>query len=117
MSTDFFLRVDRPENRHTWRFLDSDADGAETMQTVSIPRREWLPTDTFDKTEKFAEENPKALPGDLIDFIISIEDPAGHKWIKANRKKIPMTALKLMWEEFNSDTGMSEGESAASSGS
>lgn len=113
--SDFFLRVDRPENRHNWRFLDSDADGAETVQTVSVPQREWLPTDTFDRVEKWASDNPAALPGELMLHIISIEDPESHKWIKANRKKLPMSALKQMWDEFNSAPGMSEGESGASS--
>ncbi|MGW8593236.1 hypothetical protein ACWGLC_16215 [Dietzia sp. NPDC055877] len=115
--TDFFLRVDRPENRHTWRFLDSDADGADTMQTISIPHREWLSTATFDKVNEFAEKNPNALPGELIEHIISIEDPEAHKWIKANRKKMPLGALKVMWDEFNSEREMSQGESAASSNS
>lgn len=115
--TDFFMRVDRPENRHVWRFLTSDADAAETEGTVSIPRRDWIPTSTFDKADAFAKKKPTALPGELIMVIIEAEDPDGHKWLKANSKNIPMTALKRMWEEFNSEDGMSEGESGASSDS
>ena len=113
--TDFFLRVERPEHRHTWRFFDTDAEGAEATVTVSIPRREWMPMDTFDKTDKFVSENPDSSINDLMLYIISLFDVEGHKWLKANRKKIPVGALGVMWSEFQSDEGMSEGESGASS--
>ena len=113
--TDFFLRVERPEHRHTWRFFDTDAEGAEATVTVSIPRREWMPADTFDKTDKFVEDNKGASIADLMMFIVSLFDPEGHKWLKANRKKLPIDALGVMWSEFQDDEGMSEGESGASS--
>ncbi|HLR94532.1 MAG TPA: hypothetical protein VK053_08405 [Jiangellaceae bacterium] len=115
--TDFFLRVDRPEHRHVWRFLDSDADGADVQVEVSIPRKEWWPADTFDKTDKFVEENKDASLNDLTLYVISLFDAEGHKWLKANRKKIPMNALGVMWSEIQNDEGMSEGESVASSAS
>lgn len=113
--TDFFLRVDRPENRHVWRFLDSDADGADVQVEVSIPRKEWWPADTFDKTDKFVADNPDAALNDLMLYVVSLFDVEGHKWLKANRKKIPMNALGVMWSEVQNDEGMSQGESEASS--
>src|SRR5690625_3496333 len=115
--TEFFLRVDRPEQRHVWRFLDSDADGADVQVEVSIPRKEWWPADTFDKTDKFVEDNKDASLNDLTLYVISLFDAEGHKWLKANRKKIPMNALGVMWSEIQNDEGMSEGESVASSAS
>ena len=113
--TDFFLRVERPEHRHTWRFFDTDADGQDAAVTVSIPRREWMPADTFDKTDKFVENNKDASINDLMLYIISLFDTEGHKWLKANKGKIPVSALGAMWSEFQSDEGMPEGESGASS--
>ena len=113
--TDFFLRVDRPENRHTWRFLDSD--GADVQVEVSIPRKEWWPADTFDKTDKFVADNPDAALNDLMLYVVSLFDVEGHKWLKANRKKIPMNALGVMWTEVQSGEGMSQGESGASASS
>lgn len=115
--TDFYMRVDSPKNRHTWRFIDSDADGAEVQIKVSIPRKEWWPADTFDKTDKFVSDNPEATLNDLTLYVISLFDAEGHKWLKANRKKIPMNALGVMWSEVQSGEGMPEGESGASSDS
>ena len=115
--TDFFLRVDRPEHRHTWRFLDSDTDGADVQIEVSIPKRAWMSADTFDKTDKFVADNPDAALNDLMLYVVSLFDVEGHKWLKANRKKIPMNALGVMWSEVQGAEGMSEGESAASSNS
>lgn len=115
--TDFFLRVDRPENRHVWRFLDSDTDGAETLVEVSIPRKQWWSTDTFDKTDKYVADNKEASLNDLTLYVISIFDVEGHKWLKANRKKIPLNVLGTMWTEIQNVDGMSEGESGASSDS
>lgn len=111
--TDFFLRVDRPENRHVWRFLDSDSDGADVQVEVSIPKVQWMPQDTFDKTDKFVADNKDNKDyeiGDLMLYIISLFDPEGHKWLKANRKKIPRSALGTMWTELQTIDGPSEGE-------
>lgn len=115
--TDFFLRVDRPENRHVWRFLDSDADGAETQVEVTIPKKEWWPAETFDKTDKFVADNPEAALNDLMLHVVSLFDVEGNKWLKANRKKIPMNALGVMWQEVQATGGITEGESGASSDS
>ena len=108
--TDFFLRVDRPEHRHTWRFLDSDADGADVQIEVSIPKRAWMSADTFDKTDKFVDDNKDSSLADLMMFIISLHDPEGHKWLKTNRKKLPVDALGVMWQEFQASDGPSQGE-------
>lgn len=108
--TDFFLRVERPEHRHTWRFFDSDAEGQDATVTVSIPKREWMPADTFDKTDKFVENNKDSSINDLMLYIISLFDAEGHKWLKANKGKIPVSALGVMWTEFQGAEGMSQGE-------
>lgn len=115
--TDFFLRVDRPEHRHVWRFLDSDADGAEVQVEVSIPRKEWWPADTFDKTDKFVADNPDGSLNDLTLYVIGLFDTEGHRWLKSNRKKLPMNALATVWSEIQNTDGISEGESEASSDS
>lgn len=117
MSTNFFMRVDRPENRHYWKFLDSDSDGAEVQREVSIPRREWWPAETLDKTDKFVADKKDATIPELMLYVVSLFDVEGHKWLKANQKKIPMTALKMMWDEVNGLAKVSEGESVASSDS
>jgi hypothetical protein len=101
--TDFFLRVDRPEHRHTWRFFDSDAEGQDATVTVSIPKREWMPAETFDKTDKFVADNPEASLNDLMLYVVSLFDVEGHKWLRANRKKLPMQALGTMWAEVQSN--------------
>lgn len=108
--TDFFLRVERPEHRHTWRFFDTDAEGAEATVTVSIPKREWMAAETFDKTGKFVENNPESSINDLMLYIISLFDVEGHKWLKTNLKKVPLEALGVMWKEFQTADGASEGE-------
>ena len=70
-----------------------------------------MPADTFDKTDKFVENNKDSSINDLMLYIISLFDAEGHKWLKANKGKIPVNALGVMWTEFQNDGGMSQGES------